>query len=338
MRSRWTLVTLLAASLASGSALAQRPRPFCTQAGGPRVEVAARAATGAQPKSVSVSPDGARVVVCNFGRPDHDNVYLYDAETLARTGAVHFAGNAVESAFSPDGRTLYVSNFQRHLVEVIDLETLEVRAEVPVGSHPKTLVVAPDGATLYVANYFGRSISVVDVRALREVRRLTTGARPRGLGVLPDGTLLGAAFHGDVVHVFPPGGEVESSRWRVCRYPRDIVPMPEGPGFYMTCSLGHIGFFRPEDAGAPFGLGLTGRNPRSVGLTRDGRYLGVANFTSGDVSLIDTVARTHRRIPVPGARRVVGLAMHPASSPLRMYATSWDTNELILLRGSPSGS
>lgn len=325
-------IALLASSAALPAA-AQRAPVFRTVAGGPVLEVAARAATGVQPKSVGVSPDGRRVVVCNFGRPDGDNVFVYDALTLERTGSASFAGNAVESAFSPDGRTLYVSNFRRHVLEVIDFATLEVRAEVAVGSHPKTIAVSPDGRTVYVANYFGESISVVDATELREVRRLRTGPRPRGMAVFPDGTLLAAAFHGDAVHAFAPDGGRDE--WDVCRYPRDILAAPGGEGFYMTCSLGNIGFYRRDGGRRPFGVAVTGRNPRSIGLTRDGRWLGVANFSSHDVTLIDTVARTHRRVAIPRAHGVVGLAMHPDSSTIRMYATSWDTAELVMLTGSP---
>lgn len=317
-------------------AAAQRARIFSTDYGGPRLRVSARVETEVQPKSVSVSPDGRRLAVCNFGRAGHDNVFLYDSETLEHVGAVHFEGNAVESAWSADGRTLYVSNFRRHMLEVIDVESLSVRAEVPVGSHPKTIALSPDGALIYVANYFGQSITVLDSKELREVRTLTTGERPRGMAVLDDGTLLSAAFHGDTVHVFPQGAEEQSAVWEVCRYPRDILATPDGAGFYMTCSMGHIGFYRADGAGRPFGIAGTGRNPRSIGLTGDGRFLGVANFTSSDVTLIDTVARTHRRIEVPGAEHIVGLAMHPdASEIIRMYATSWDTAELILLTGTP---
>lgn len=325
---------LAAAALVAAAALpgarAQRTPIFRTERGGPRLVVAARARTGIQPKSVNVSPDGRRVVVCNFGRPDEDNVLVYDAESLERVGSVSFPGNAVESAFSPDGRTLYVSNFRRHVVEVIDFERLEVRGEVEVGSHPKTIVVSEDGATLYVANYFDRSVSVVDAAALREVRRLPTGARPRGMGLLHDGSLLAASFEDDLIHRFRPGAEAPAEQWETCRYPRDVLPAPDGRTYYLTCSLGTIRFFRPEDGGRPFGIAPTGRNPRSIDLGADGRWLGVANFTSSDVTLIDTVARTHRRHRVPDASRIVGLAMHPGPA-LRMYATSWDTAEVILL-------
>jgi hypothetical protein len=155
------------------------------------------------------------------------------------------------------------------------------------------------------------------------------------MAVLADETLLAASFHGDAVHVFPQAAEAEAAEWEACRFPRDILPSPDGAGFYMTCSLGYIGFYRRDADGRPFGIAATGRNPRSIGLTRDGRFLGVANFTSSDVTLIDTVSRTHRRVRVPQANHIVGLAMHPDSSTIRMYATSWDTSELILLTGRP---
>lgn len=332
VRPALVLALLLAIPLA---ALAQEREPiFRTVYGGPRLRVRARVATEVQPKSVSISPDGERLAVCHFGRADRDNVFLYDSATLARIGAVHFEGNPVESAWSADGRTLYVSNFRRNVLEVIDVESLSVVAEVPVGLHPKTVALSRDGALIYVANYFDGSISVIDAKELREVRRLETGERPRGLGVLADGTLLASAFHGESVHVYPAGSAEASASWEACRFPRDIVPSPAGETFYMTCSMGYIGFHRTGGAGRPFGIARTGRNPRSIAMTGDGRFLGVANFSSSDLTLIDTVARTHRRIRVPGARHIVGVALHPdASEIIRLYATSWDTAELILLTG-----
>lgn len=316
---------------AGGDAQGREPI-FTTRFGGPRLHVRARVATEVQPKSISISPDGQLLAVCHFGRADRNNVFLYDSTTLERVGAVHFEGNAVESAWSADGRTLYVSNFRRNVLEVIDVPSRTVVAEVPVGSHPKTVTLDVDGTTVYVANYFGNSISVVDARTLREVRRLPTGERPRGLGMLADGTLLAASFRGESVHVFPRSSGSASAVWEVCPYPRDILPAPGGDRFYLTCTRGYIGFHRPQGAGRPFGIAWTGANPRSIAITADGRYVGVANFGSSDVTLIDTVARTHRRTRIPNVGQIVGLAMHPDThGSIRLYATSWQTAELILL-------
>lgn len=340
---RLAAVALLVLGVVATSAGQSRPRVFRTTRGGPSLVVTRRARTGVQPKSVNVSPDGTRVVVCNFGRPDRDNVSVYDSETLAQVGSITFPGNAVESVFSADGQTLYVSNFREDLVEVIDFGACyRASAEAPcspapsatirTGSLPKFMALSPDGRTLYVANWGDRSVSVVDVATRTETRRLPTLRHPRGLAVRPDGTLLAAAFHGDVVHVFPAGASAESERFRMCQMPRHLLLSPDGATMYVTCSMGHVGFYDAR-SGARLGIGTLGRNPRSIAMTADGRYVGAANFTSSDVSLVDTVARTHRTYPVEGASRIVGLAMHPSSSPLRVYATSWDTNELILLEG-----
>jgi len=322
------LVALLVATPSAGQR-ADRPRVFRTSHGGPALQVVGRVRTDLLPKSVTLSPDGTRAIVCNFGRADHDNVYVYDAMTLERVGVIDFPGNAVEATFTSDGATMFVSNFRRHLVEVVDFATLTVQTEIPVGIHPKFMVVSPDDRTLYVANYFEGSVSVIDLETRAEVRRLRTERHPRGMVARPDGALLTAAFHGDVVHVFGEGADHEQARWEMCQMPRHLLLSPDAATMYVTCSMGHIGFYDAQ-SGARFGIAPTGRNPRSIAINGDGRWIGVANFTSHDVTLIDTTERRHRTYEVEGAHGIVGLAMHPGPSP-RIYATSWDTAELIVL-------
>ena len=339
------LMSLLVLCLPGTGMSQARPRIFRATPGGPTLAVSRHVRTGVQPKSVNVSPDGTRVVVCNFGRPDRDNVFIYDSLTLAHVGTVTFPGNAVESVFTPDGRTLYVSNFRENEVEVIDFTscaqataeapcTLTPRGVVHTGSLPKFMAITPDAGTLYVANWGDRTVSVVDTASLTERRRLRTLTHPRGLVIRPDGALLAAAFHGDVIHVFPQDAEQESTRFSMCELPRHLLLHPDGHTMFVTCSMGFLGFYDARD-GSRFGIASLGRNPRSIAMTSDGRYVGAANFTSSDVSLVDTVARTHRTIAVPGAQRIVGLAMHPSSSTVRLYATSWDTNELYMLESAP---
>ncbi len=334
----------LLAAIVFGTAIARgqedRAGVFRATHGGPALLLRARARTGVLPKSVNVSPDGSRVITCNFGRPDAHSVSFFDPYTLESVGEAEFLGNAVESVFSRDGARLYVSNFRRHVVEVLDPTAcyaaspeapchLEPLAEIAVGTHPKFMVLSPDESTLYVANYGGASVSVVDLASATEVRRLPTLRHPRGMAVLPDGTLLVAAFHGDTIHVFDPGASEERTRWETCELPRHLVLSPDASTVYVTCSMGHVGFY-DVPTGRRYGIAALGRNPRSIGITTDGRFIGSANFTSSDVSLVDTVEHHSRTYEVEGARRIVGLAMHPGLG-VRLYATSWDTNELIML-------
>jgi len=326
---------------------------FRTTHGGPALLIRARARTGVLPKSVNVSPDGTRVITCNFGRPDAHSVTFFDPYTLESVGEAEFLGNAVESVFRRDGTRLYVSNFRRHVIEILDPTAcyaaspeapchLTPLAEIAVGTHPKFMVLSPDESTLYVANYGGASVSVVDLATAREVRRLPTLRHPRGMAVLPDGTLLVAAFHGDTIHVFDAGASAERTRWETCELPRHLVLSPDASTAYVTCSMGHVGFYDVA-TGRRYGIAALGRNPRSIGITTDGRFIGSANFTSSDVSIVDVVEHHSRTYEVEGARHIVGLAMHPGLG-VRLYATSWDNNELIMLsdaeaeRAHPSGT
>src|SRR5690606_36568121 len=117
--------------------------------------------------------------------------------------------------------------------------------------------------------------------------------------------------------------------WETCRLPRHLVSSPDGATLYLSCSLGAIAFVDAH-TGRRFGTTPTGRNPRTIARHVDGRWVGVANFSSSDVTLIDTARRRHRSYEVPGASGVVGLAMDPGPSP-RIYVTSWNTAELIVL-------
>ena len=339
--SVFVLVVVLVLVLAASS-LGQEARPsvFHTEHGGPELMVSQVVATGVQPKSVNVSPDGTRVVVCNFGFADHDNVFVYDAMTLDRVGVLTFTGNAVETVFTRDGHTLYVSNFRQHVVEVFDFAScgaatttspcaLTPRAEIGTAGHPKFMALSPDERTLYVADWGAAAVSVVDTTTFQEVRRLPTERHPRGLVVRPDGTLLAAAFDGNVIHVFPPGASHESARWETCEYPRHLLLSPDATTLYVTCSLDTLGFYDAQ-TGRRFGIGSLHRNPRTIDISHDGRWVASANFGSSDVSVVDTVSHLHRSHEVPGADQIVGLAIHPGPA-LRIYATSWRTGQLFVL-------
>lgn len=292
-----------------------------------------RVPTGVQPKSVRVSPDGRQVFVANFGMLDHQNVSIFDAAGLELLGTVDFPGNAVEFECSRDGSTLYVSNFRRHVVEVIDLATKTLRREIHVGTNPKTLALSPDGSTLYCSNWSDGTLSIVDLESERELRRIRAGTHPRGLTVLPDGRVLVASFYDDIVRVLAPNGDQLDS-FDTCHYPRHLGLSPDASRVWVTCTLGSIGGYDLGDHRRHV-FALTGQNPRTLEVSPDGRYVATANFGSSNVSVLDTVTLERRTSEVPGADKLVGLAFGPGAS-ARIYVTSWDTSELIALEVVPS--
>jgi YVTN family beta-propeller protein len=62
-------------------------------------------------------------------------------------------------AFTPDGKTLFVSNAESNTVTAIDVPTRSVRATITVGRAPKRLLVVPRQAAFL--GFLGRSTTPV---------------------------------------------------------------------------------------------------------------------------------------------------------------------------------
>lgn len=332
------LIAAVCAPLADPCAVgAQRTPVVRTTPSRARLRIVGRVRTGIQPKSVEVSPDGRRVWVANFGRPDRENITVYDSETLAHVGTVEFEGNSVEIAFRRDGRTAYVSNFREHSIHEIDTETFTVRRTVVVGGHPKVIHVAPGERRIYTANWATEQVTEIDAESFQVTRRLRTGEHPRGMAVSASGQrIYVAAMYSHLIQVFDRGATTERTHFRPCEYPRHLLLSPDGARLYASCSCcRQVRWFDPETYELR-GIAQTGENPRTIALSSDGRWLAAADFDDSTITLIDTQENTHRVFPVEDANQIVGVAIRPGPGTPRIFATSWLTGELIAIEPVPA--
>lgn len=310
---------------------AEPPVPPEPSPGGPALEITRRVRTGVQPKSVAVSPDGSRLYVCNFGLSGRRNVYVYDAHTLERVGRIDFPGNAAEATVSADGSTVYVSNFARGVIEVVDAASLRVRHEVKVGHNPKLMVVDEARGLLYVSNWSSRTVSAVDLASRAVDHTLRTGRRPRGMALRGDGTLLVGAMWDHRVQAYAPGSTAPDLEFDACENPRHLVLSPDRARLFVSCSGDDLLRWFDPRTGEVLGQVPTGDNPRTLDLSRDGRWVAIADFSGSTVTLVDLRTMQHRTHVLPRTKQIVGLAVLPDDA-LRVVATSWLTNELLELR------
>ena len=305
------------------------PRPFAP--GGPSLEITRRVSTGVQPKSIAISPSGDRLYVCNFGLSGRRNVWVYETDGLQKVGRIDFPGNAAEATVSADGGTVYVSNFARSRIEVVDAESLEVTDEIKVGSNPKFMVVDEERGLLYVSNWSSRSVSAVDLARKRVDHTLHTGRRPRGLALLDDGTLLVGAMWDHRVQVYAPGSTRPDREFDACENPRHLMLSPDQSRLYVSCSGDRMLRWFDPLTGEVLGESPTGFNPRTIGVSPDGRFVAIADFSSSTVSLVDLVGMHYRTHAAERTKQIVGLAVAPEDE-LRVFVTSWLTNELLEMR------
>ena len=232
-----------------------------------------------------------------------DSVYLIDAATLSRRGAVA-VGHRPYTVVA-DASHLYVSDWGDSTVSIVDLSASPpTRRSVFVGPHPSALALR--GGELFVALAGANGIVRADLGRGAVVEQLTvaldphapTGSDPNALALSPDAKTLYVAMAGNnAVAVV----RLDATRMRVAGlipvgwYPTAVAVSPDGRALYVANGKGNG----------------SGANP-------DGNYIG--NVIAGSVSIVPvpdgtTLARYTRGVyalsPYSNARLRGGAAGSP---------------------------
>lgn len=274
------------------------------------------------PKSIVHSGEGLffaqnmmyRHTVTVYDR-DHQLVATIDdaVDLAAHDRNGEFQGSPVEAAFTSDGSSAYVSNYQMYgpgfsrpgdddcnkgdwdgsFVYRIDTETLGIVETIPVGAVPKFLAVTPDDRYLLVSNWCSFDVSVIDLESGAEVGRPEVGRHPRGIAVSPDSLTAYVAVMGsrDLVTVSLP--ELDLGRIpSVGANPRHLVMAPDGRSLYVSLN-GESRVAKVDLAtNAVTASVATGSAPRTMAISGDGSALYVVNYESDTLSKVDTAELT----------------------------------------------
>jgi YVTN family beta-propeller protein len=335
---RLHVATLIVSVLASASFAGAKP-PEIPGAKAPQVHVKASVATGSMPKAVTVSPDGKHLVVTNFGFWKTRNVYWYDPKTLEKIGSTDFNGkdgNAVEAVFSPDSKTLYVSNFNGNKVEVIDVATREVVREVDVGLRPKITILSKDGSKMMVANWDSYSATIYDTTSFKQLYKLKANEHPRGIALTNSGKAYIAGFEGNELDIYDGPELSHHKKLPSCKKVRHMTLSPDEKTLYLSCYWhGFLGVWDVETDKLKKIVPL-GQEPKSSAVSADGRWVFVANFgapDNGTISIVDTTDWTQRRVKVPHMDQGCGLALAPDQR--TVWVTGWNSKTLHAIDVSP---
>ncbi|MBN1771022.1 MAG: YncE family protein [Deltaproteobacteria bacterium] len=328
---RWLWVVLGTAAAAGAFELAAaEPAP---RAPARRLRVVTRATTGAQPKGVTLSPDGKTLLVTNFGQREGKNIYFYDAETLEQTATLDLeSANVVESVWAPDGRTVYVSDFRNHQVLFIDPATHEVAKKVEVDHHPKVLVLTPDGSKLFASCWAHGTVEAVDTATGESLGRVRVGSQPRGMAVTPDGTKLYVGNHGshDVHEVDIATLTVLRTKNLVDRsFPRHLLLDRAGARLYVSSIGKRAVYVLSTETLAIVDVIRVGECPKTIVFSPDEAWLYAADYCSHEVSVVDLGTLGARQVRIAGIDQPSGLTINADGS--RLWVTGWSSADLIAL-------
>jgi YVTN family beta-propeller protein len=309
--------------------------------------------TGRQPKSVAFTPDGMFILCALL---EGEGVQAIPADgtasrlTLAPPAPWAAKKGFVEMAFLAGRQELWVTQMTTGMVHVFSLPDFAWLASFPTGgSWPKFILVSPDEKTAYVSNWESRDISVIDAAARAATARIPVGGVPRGLALSRDGRFL-------YVGLFDRGAvqKVDLAKRAVARTltfgegaMRHIVMHPTQDILYASDML--KGRILAIDAATDRLLAQipADRNPNTIALSPDGRYLFVSSRGSnnpedyakkgpafGTISCIDTETRAVVDWTW-GKNQPTGLAVSPDGRTI--VFTNFLDNEIEVYAFSPGG-
>ncbi len=285
--------------------------------------------TGSMPKGVELSPDGKEAWVTNFGNDRGKNISIFNPADGKVITTMSFSGRAVETAFSSDGKVVYVSNFDKGTLMEIDAKARKVSRVVKVGTNPKIVTISPDGGTIYVSNWTTNDVSIVDGPSFKETARVRAGHNPRGSAVDASGKYLFVAnFNGHDMSVIDLAQKKKIKTIAMHKHPRHVTATPDGK--WILCS--NMGSASCEMAAIdPVSLEVkhwvkVGRGPKVIKVSPDSRFAFIADYYGHDVSIVD-LTKMELLETIPGlGKACCGLDLSKDGKSL--FVTSWYSNQL----------
>ncbi|HZF06369.1 MAG TPA: beta-propeller fold lactonase family protein [Patescibacteria group bacterium] len=232
--------------------------------------------------------------------------------------------------------TLLITNTKSDSASVIDTDTLEVVATIPLGKgKPNRIVFHPDGKTAWVVYDKSHDLGVIDVDAQKLARRVKIGGNPYNLNFTPDGRHLlvldwSSDTSNDEVIFYDLVAEKIDGRVEVSTWPAHSVFSRDARTLYVSGEtagdLTVIDVTKREIVGR---LVHGGGDAMGLALTHDGTLLYAAAGENKAILKIDTATNKEvGRIALPGI-------VHEATLTLDgkfLYTTLRKTNKVVVVR------
>lgn len=203
-------------------------------------------------------------------------------------------------ALTPDSMYAIVASQEKGIVYKINTSSFEVEKEVITkkGGEPHGLRISPDGNTAYIAMFGGKSMGVLELASFT-LSDIPLSGQAVQTGVTPDGKYaLASVYDTKTLAVYDTASTKLSyiDLPKEAKGPVQIYPTPDSRFVYVADQ----GFYFDQPIGdTVYGIDLVGMKvaqaikggsaPHGVVVSKDGRFVYVANLKSGDVSVIDTV-------------------------------------------------
>lgn len=250
---------------------------------------------GPTPGFVVVAPRGHHAYVANR---EARVVTVVDTAVNRVTATIPVpVGPPQYLAFSPDGRTVYISVWDEArtvaALAVLDTMTNSVVATVPMRSRPFLAAVTPDGRRLYVPNHDSGTISIVDTATNAVTAEIRVPAHPHWVDFSPDGRRAYTADHeSNLVTVIDTATDTVVAEVPARRSPHSVAVHPTRPLVADADYDSDVVTMIDTDSERVVATIPVGDGPQDVTWAPDGRFAYVADVDADTVSVIDVATMT----------------------------------------------
>lgn len=207
------------------------------------------------------------------------------AQTISAEVAVGTAPTAV--AFSPDGRTAYVTNQLDGAVGVIDVASGVQTATIPLpGANPFAVVASPDGTQIFISSN-QTSVYVADAHTLAIVDAIPVGDAPNAFALSPDGKdFFVSSFVGGTVTEFNIATHAVVRTYAAGGTPQGLTTNKKGTELYVVNEGGYVTLFSVSTGAVLATLPLTAGG-FGAAVTPDDNHLYIAEPNGGVVQVVN---------------------------------------------------
>jgi YVTN family beta-propeller protein len=240
-----------------------------------------------------------------------DRVWVVDTARNRVTATIRVGNGPEGVAMTPDGRTVYVANYDSKTVSVIDTARNRVTATIPVSAEPEIAAVTPDGRTVYgsgTVHVAGPSFGVFVIATATNTVTATIPAEDAvGVAVSPDGRMLYVTHMGKA-----PISVIDTATNKVTatipfQEATDIAVSPDGRTLYTgDSSAGLVVIATATNTVTHLPIAAD-----RVAVSADGRKVYAVEHESPTIAVIDTA--TNKKIATIHLRSLPdGIGIRPA--------------------------
>ena len=247
--------------------------------------------------AIAISSDGRRAYIPGF----RFTVIDIPSLTARYVEMPDIGGGTSKVVLSKDERTAYITDAQRDILQVVDLENWRLIANVPVGKMGGApefgLAITPDGNKVFVCNGYSKDISVVSTAENKVIDTIKMESTPGSIDISPDGKVAYIIELQSDIRGLTHAVAIDVATHKVIQRwahepigfgnPWEVAISPDGQHAYFAGFDGEIVVVLNIANGTTRYIDV-GLDPSNLALTEDGRLLYVSNMNSDDITIIDT--------------------------------------------------